>query len=143
MFVVVPSYFYKRRALAVGLIAAGPGAGVFVMTTIIHNLINAVGWRKTFMILAGVVAPISLAGCWFVPYKDPQQPAVEEQKKERKTDRNFKFNNIFNASMWKIPTFTVITLSRAVSYIGEYTPVTHMVSDNNFGARNNFFARLG
>ena len=53
MFVVVPSYFYKRRALAIGLIAAGPGAGVFVMTPIIHNLINAVGWRRTFMVLSG------------------------------------------------------------------------------------------
>ena len=136
VFVVVPSYFYKRRALAIGLIAAGPGAGVFVMTTIIHNLINAVGWRKTFMVLAGIVAPISLTGCCFAPYNDPEQLAVEEPKIEHKRDCNFQFNNIFNVSIWKIPTFTVITLSRAVAHIGELTPVTHMVSDNNFGATN-------
>lgn len=37
-YIVVPRYFKKWRSLSLGLIAMGPGGGMFIMSPVVHEL---------------------------------------------------------------------------------------------------------
>ena len=52
---VVSNWFRKRRGTAIGLASAGIGAGGVVMPPVVGYLLEAVGWRATYLALAIVV----------------------------------------------------------------------------------------
>jgi MFS family permease len=52
---LITQWFIRRRGLASGLVMAGMGVGVMVMAPVIQFMIDTVGWRSAFMILAGLV----------------------------------------------------------------------------------------
>ncbi len=52
---LIARWFIKRRGLASGLVMAGMGVGVMVMAPVIQVMIDTVGWRPAFLILAGLV----------------------------------------------------------------------------------------
>ncbi|MBI3089343.1 MAG: MFS transporter [Candidatus Tectomicrobia bacterium] len=47
-------WFTKRRGVAVGVVSAGSGIGIMLMSPLARVLITAYGWRPAFMILAGI-----------------------------------------------------------------------------------------
>lgn len=51
----IPRWFTRKRGLAGGFVVAGIGVGTMVMAPLIQLMINTVGWRSAFLILAGVV----------------------------------------------------------------------------------------
>jgi len=56
---IVQQWFQEKRGLAVGVISAGIGVGIFICTPIAQYLINRVGWRTTYLIMACVVPVIN------------------------------------------------------------------------------------
>ncbi len=48
-------WFSRKRAMVIGIIMAGAGAGTFVMAPVIAHLIASLGWRTTWLVLAGIV----------------------------------------------------------------------------------------
>ena len=52
-------WFARKRALVIGIIMAGVGAGTFVMAPIIAHLIADLGWRSTWLVLAGIVFAVA------------------------------------------------------------------------------------
>jgi MFS family permease len=52
---LIPKWFVRRKGLAAGLALAGMGLGTMVMAPVIQFLIDTVGWRFAFLILAGIV----------------------------------------------------------------------------------------
>ena len=52
---LVPKWFIRRRGFASGLVIAGMGVGIMVMAPVIQLMIDNVGWRFAFLILAGLV----------------------------------------------------------------------------------------
>jgi MFS family permease len=52
---IIPKWFVRRKGLAAGLALAGMGVGTMVMAPVIQFLIDTVGWRFAFLILAGIV----------------------------------------------------------------------------------------
>ncbi len=61
---VVSNWFVRKRGMAMGIAAAGIGAGIFVVVPVTEELIVALGWRNAYLILAGVmlaaVVPLNL-----------------------------------------------------------------------------------
>ena len=51
----IPKWFIWRRGLASGLVMAGIGVGTMVMAPVIQFMIDTVGWRSAFLVLAGIV----------------------------------------------------------------------------------------
>jgi MFS family permease len=49
----VQRWFVRRRGLASGLAVSGIGVGTLVMPPVAARLIEAVGWRNTYLVLAG------------------------------------------------------------------------------------------
>ncbi len=52
---LIPRWFIKKRGLACGLVVSGIGLGTMVMAPLIQFMIDTVGWRFAFLILAGIV----------------------------------------------------------------------------------------
>lgn len=53
-------WFTQKRALVIGIIMAGAGAGTFVMAPTIAYLIEHIGWRSTWLVLAGIVFTLAV-----------------------------------------------------------------------------------
>jgi MFS family permease len=52
---LIARWFIRRRGLASGLVIAGMGVGAMVMAPVIQLMIDTVGWRSAFLILAALV----------------------------------------------------------------------------------------
>lgn len=119
LFLVIPRYFDKRRSLALGLVAIGPGGGLFVMSPIAQALLDALNWRGTFMAMAGIVAIICPLLCVFQRIPDDQ--SQNNKLAERR-------GKLCDFSALKNKRFVIYTLATCLMYTGHYIPSVHMVS---------------
>ena len=74
MFSTVGGWFVRRRALALGLAATGSGLGTLVIVPTASRLIDAHGWRTTYMGLA-VLDLVVIGAAAFVLAPAPQSQA--------------------------------------------------------------------
>jgi MFS family permease len=49
---VIQQWFRQKRGLPMGIISSGVGIGIFVCVPLIQHLIDSVGWRMTYRIMA-------------------------------------------------------------------------------------------
>ena len=56
---VIQNWFEGKRGLAMGIISSGVGIGMFVCVPSIQHLINRVGWRMTYRLMAFII-PLSI-----------------------------------------------------------------------------------
>ena len=120
-YIAVPRYFMKWRSLTLGLIAMGPGGGLFIMSPLVQVLFENFGWRGTFLAMAGVNSITCLLA--FV-YKPIILESDEVQLNgDRKDGRKF-----WNVSIFKQKKFVVLVAACMVLYLGHYIPPVHMVS---------------
>ncbi len=52
---VANNWFIKKRSLALGIFIASAGLGGFVFPPLTTSLIEAIGWRETWLVLAGMI----------------------------------------------------------------------------------------
>lgn len=121
VFVIVPKYFLKYRSLATGMIAAGPGAGTFVMSPILARSIEELGWRGAFFIMAGIIASVCLLGCAFDP-NAPTNPA------ERDVHREFEQGDKKKKHLSRNPSYLLLVFVTTIVILGNSVPQVHMVS---------------
>ena len=57
---VVNNWFIEKRSLAMGLFVASMGLGGFVFPPLVTVLVGLVGWRMTWLVLAGVALVVSV-----------------------------------------------------------------------------------
>ena len=57
---LIPKWFTKKRGLASGLAVSGIGVGTMVMAPFIQLMIDTVGWRSAFLVLAGILLSVVL-----------------------------------------------------------------------------------
>jgi len=121
-YLVIPAYFVKRRSFALGLLAMGPGGGLFVISSIVEALLNLLHWRRTFMVLAGLVLVIVPLVCTIrrVPNMEEQSASCDVEPKGTCCERTL--------SPFRNKRFDVITLSMSLYYAVHYIPLVHMVS---------------
>lgn len=67
---VLQRWFVRRRGFATGLAVAGIGAGTLVAPPISRFLVESLGWRGAFQVLAGVALIAGLAAAWMM-YPNP------------------------------------------------------------------------
>ncbi len=79
---VIQSWFKEKRGLAMGIVSSGVGIGIFVCVPLIQYLINTVGWRVTYRLMA-ITIPLSIAlmAILFLK-KRPRTLSMKETEKE-------------------------------------------------------------
>lgn len=61
---IINNWFIRKRSLALGIFTASAGLGGFVFPPLTTALISAIGWRETWLVLAGLVfiVPVLIGG---------------------------------------------------------------------------------
>ena len=120
LYLAMPRYFIKRRSLALGLVATGPGGGLFVMSPVLQALVDALAWRGTFMAMAGIVAVIGPLICVFLRMPDNTEQHGAQQVKGK--------GKLCDLSVFRNKHFVIFTVAMCLMYTGHYIPSVHMVS---------------
>lgn len=120
-YIAVPRYFTKWRSLSLGLIAMGPGGGLFIMSPIVQLLFENFGWRGTFLCMAGIDSIMCLLAFVYRPIVLDSEK--EELKTNKKDDKKF-----WDISILKHRAFLLSSLAGVVFYLVHYIPPVHMVS---------------
>jgi len=68
----VSRWFFRKRGLMTGIIAAGIGFGTMIMPPLASWLISIYGWRASYMIMAGVASVLIISAAQFLR-RDPGQ----------------------------------------------------------------------
>jgi len=96
---VANNWFIKKRSLAMGIFTASAGLGGITFPPLVTALIDAIGWRDTWLVLAGIVCIVAvlLGGVILVrnkpedrgllPDGEPADPVTEVEKIESKHER--------------------------------------------------------
>ena len=130
----VASQFEKKRSLAVGIIAAGFGAGVLTMNPIIQVLLGQFGFRGSFRALSGIITVSSLLACVVNKRTTRENQLNEVNKNILKEDEVYQntskegWKQVFKSFSIN-GNLTAFTLSLAVvDGMGMWIPIVHMVS---------------
>ena len=62
--VTVTQHFTRRRSVALGIVTAGQGLGTMILGPTLQALVDALDWRNSFLIMAGVLILASFTGCF-------------------------------------------------------------------------------
>jgi MFS family permease len=74
---VVNNWFVKKRSLALGMFIACGGLGGLVFPPLITALIAAVGWRATWLVLAGLFIVVVAVGGGFLIRNRPEEMGLK------------------------------------------------------------------
>ena len=74
---MVTNWFIKKRGFAMSLAMAGIGLGGTIFSPIVTNLLGAYGWRKTYLIMAGIILVCGLPTSLFILKKSPADMGLE------------------------------------------------------------------
>ena len=79
---ILPRYFDKYKATAIGISLCGIGIGSFVFPPIIKALIDTYGWRGTFLMMGGIYAHGAILGSLFAPINTQQNKSGDQVLKQ-------------------------------------------------------------
>ena len=140
--VVISQYFNQRQSLATGLLTAGHGGGVLLIGPTLQSIIDTMGWRNTYRIMAGVAFVLCLPAVAFDPNvesKDDEnkrkvheeeervERGNEVQQKENETEMKLS-KHMIDFSVWREPPVIAIILGACVVEFGHFVPQIHLVS---------------
>ena len=149
-FLMVAKYFNKKRSFATGSITMGPSLGLFMWGPVTQVLLDTVGWRNTFRVMALSCTLILLFAIPFNPNIEEKDKILEvscEEKTEPNDDDdddgsakiqtgNKKFK-ILDFSVWRIPQYCILVGSFTLMFMCRFIPSVHLVSDYITGQLNN------
>lgn len=132
--VMVSGYFSKRKSLALGVVSAGQGLGVLAQGPLLQTLIDTYGWRTTYRIMSGVIFGICLLGATYDSNVNPEEAQVKSEDLPLATDESQprpqglgRRGLLLDVSVWKIPTFVILTVSSSIAQFGHFVPQIHLV----------------
>jgi MFS family permease len=70
---LIPRWFVRKRGLAAGLVLSGIGMGTLVIVPLVELIIDKMGWRSAFLILAGIILGIVLPMTALFQRRSPEE----------------------------------------------------------------------
>lgn len=140
--VITSRYFKKWLSLATGILSGGAGLGVLAFGPILQTLIDSTGWQNAFRIIAGVVLVVSMSSLTYNPNQEPltndeSQSISKSSTRDAQPSRTTRKFHL-DLSVWKNPTFVLVSISAAVAQFGQYNSQIHLVLSNNLMLENCF-----
>ena len=134
---IVQQWFQEKRGLAVGVISAGIGVGILICTPVAQHLINRVGWRTTYLIMACIVPLVN--GSMAIPFLKRPPHASPSRSAENITPHPaindpWILNKEWASRSWTVQEamatkqFWLLTLSFFVTGISTQSILTHHVA---------------
>jgi len=102
---VIQQWFREKRGLPMGIISSGIGIGIFICVPLIQHLINRVGWRMTYRIMA-LFIPLIIISMVIAFLKKPPKTIVSSHKKKEVIGNVIKDHLVVNEE-WASRSWTV------------------------------------
>lgn len=118
--------FHERRGLAVGLVSAGTGIGLFVMAPLARFLISLAGWRATFAILAAAFLVLTLPFIWF--FRASPGQAMEAGEGKAVETEAAPGDSAAETFHWRSRSFWVISGLHYFDCLCHSIPLVHVVA---------------
>ena len=127
-YLVIAQYFKKKLSLATGIVALGESTGVFFTGPLLQFLLDSFGWRGTYRIMVVAFALVCLLGLTYNPNIQLQETTGHNIENKNENQDNERSSISLYCSVWKIPTFVVVTISFMVTAFAIYIPLIYLVS---------------
>ncbi len=75
--ILVNNWFRDKKGLAMGLVFMGSGVGGVVLNPIISTLMGSVGWRMTYLVMAGIMFAAVMPCTFFLIRVTPEEKGLE------------------------------------------------------------------
>ena len=121
--VTVTQHFTRRRSVALGIVTAGQGLGTMILGPTLQALVDALDWRNSFLIMAGVLILASFTGCF---HKGHTQPLKSFSSSTQDLQNSKKIS--WDFSIWKNPRFLILIVMSAIVSFYRLIPYVHLVS---------------
>ncbi|CAH1798541.1 unnamed protein product [Owenia fusiformis] len=121
---ITGDYFDKYMTVATGFMVAGSSTGTLILAPISQALIDSIGWRNAFRVLAAFACLTLWSGWQFVPLPGTPVNRPPEQTIKKSMARRL----MADLRLWKNKAFVVWTLSITCVMFGYYIPYVHLVS---------------
>lgn len=70
---LIPKWFVRKRGLASGLVLSGIGMGTMALAPLCESVINSLGWRVAFLVLASLVLLVIVPGTALFHRRSPDE----------------------------------------------------------------------
>ena len=127
-YLVIAQYFKKKLSMATGIVALGESTGVFFTGPLLQFLLDSFGWRGTYRIMVVAFALVCLLGLTYNPNIQLQETTGHNIENKNENQDNERSSISLYCSVWKIPTFVVVTISFMVTAFAIYIPLIYLVS---------------
>ena len=140
-FLMVAKYFNKKRSFATGSVTMGPALGMFIWGPVTQVLLDSVGWRNTFRVMALSCTLTLLLAITFNPNIEEKDKMSEDTCDEMtepndqddadgsaKIQTGNKKLKILDFSVWKIPQYCILVASFTLMFMCRFIPSVHLVS---------------
>ena len=121
--VTITQHFTRRRSVALGIVAAGQGLGTMILGPTLQALVDALDWRNSFLIMAGVLILASVSGCF---HKGHTQLLKSFSSSTQDLQNSKKIS--WDFSIWKNPRFLILIVMSAIVNFYRMIPYVHLVS---------------
>ena len=131
-FLIVAKYFKKQRGLATGMVTMGSSLGMVFWGPAAQALIDTIGWRNTYRVMAAACSLVILLALTFSSnVEEENTEKISEIKDDNKRLESSKEKvKLLDWSVWKIPQFCILVTSFSVMSLCRFIPNIHMVSEN-------------
>ena len=111
--------------MATGIVMLGQGGGVLILGPLLQTMIDAYGWKTTYLIMAGVVPVLCLTGATYSPNVQSDETLEEAHGSVAEEKRKGCYIDV---SVWKEPKFVAVCVSASIMMFGHYVPQIHLVN---------------
>jgi MFS family permease len=123
---VLQRWFVRRRGFATGLAVAGIGAGTLIAPPISRFLVESLGWRGAFQVLAGLALFAGLGAAWMLYPNPAARGAYPDGDGPPVGARPPIAGMSLRAAAVTCP-FWLIFVASAISSLGMFVPFVHLV----------------
>lgn len=118
-------WFPDKRGLIVGVMVAGYGGGSAIFGPLANSLIEQVGWRGTFRILAVVLCLMCLLGTWLLTNPPPDYRPAGWTPRAAPAERSQR--DIPTAEMVRMPTFYALWVAYCLGTTAGLMTISQLV----------------
>ncbi len=93
--IIISNWFYKLRGTVIGISFMSSGFSTMLLSPIITSLIQSLGWRTTFIMMAALCAAVAIPICHFLIVERPEDIGLHPDGSDSPAD--FKGNVSENA----------------------------------------------
>lgn len=129
---MIGRYFYKKRPIANGLAMAGSPVFLSTLAPLNQYLINAFGWRGSFLILGGLLLNCCVAGALMRPLPQMQQKADTKKLEDTQVAQTEKLtawqtiNKFLDLSLFKHRGFLIYLSGNVIMFVGFFAPIVFL-----------------